>query len=163
MYTNKNKLPNFFKTQWIRLLFGLIFFILAIVRLVTLPELEADLEGYIDGLFGVSCNLMTGLFWFVAALTEHNSECVKALEKRVIQLEDRSITDIEEVEPNLFVAKRYCGPDKEVKPQPPKSGSKIEKPKNTITVIVTKDGKTTTTEVSVDDADFNKIVKKVLD
>lgn len=163
MYTNKNKLPNFFKTQWLRLLFGLIFFILAVVRLVTLPELEVNSEGYIDGLFGVSCNLMTGLFWFVAALTEHNSECVKALEKRVIQLEDRCITDIEEVEPNYFVAKRRLGPDKETKPQPPKSGSRVEKPKNTVTVTITKDGKTTETTYSAEDFDLNKIVRKALD
>lgn len=163
MYTNKNKLPNFFKTQWLRLLFGLIFFILAIVRLVKLPELEVDLEGYIDGLFGVSCNLMTGLFWVVAALTEYNSECIKALEKRVIQLEDRCITDIDEVGPNHFVAKRRLGPDKEVKPQPPKSGSKVEKPKNTVTVTITKDGKTTETTYSAEDFDLNKIVRKALD
>ena len=163
MYTNKNELPKFWKTQWFRLLIALALFILAIVRLVKLPELEADLEGYIDGLFGVSCNLMTGMFFVVASLTEHNSECIQALEKRVIQLEDRCITDIEEVEPNHFVAKRYCGPDKETKPQPPKTGSKVEKPKNTVTVIVTKDGKTTEATYSAEDFDLNKIVRKALD
>ena len=113
MYINRNELPKFLKTQWFRLLLGLIFFLLAIVRLVKLPELEVDLEGYIDGLFGVSCNLMTGMFWFVSAVMEHNSDCIRALEKRVIQLEDQCITDVDEVEPNHFVAKRRLGPDKE--------------------------------------------------
>jgi hypothetical protein len=53
------------------------------------------------------------MFWVVSAIMEHNSDCIRALEKRVIQLEDRAITDIEEVEHNHFIAKRYCGPDKE--------------------------------------------------
>jgi hypothetical protein len=99
------------------------------------------------------------MFWVCSAIMEHNSDCIRALEKRVIQLEDRCITDIDEVEPNYFVAKRRCGPDKEEKP---KTGSKIEKP-NTVKVIVTKNGKTTETEYLVEDADFNEIMKKVLD
>ncbi len=162
MYINRNKLPNFFKTQWFRLMFALAFFVLAIVILAR-PANTETVEGLADttaDMFSAVCNIITGMFWICSAIMEHNSDCIRALEKRVIQLEDRAITDIEEPEPNHFVAKRYCGPDKEEKP---KTGSKIEKPKNTITVTVTKDGKTTTTEVSVDDADFNEIVRKALD
>jgi hypothetical protein len=98
------------------------------------------------------------MFWVYSAVTEHNSNCIQALEKRVIQLEDRCITDIDEVEPNYFVAKRRCGPDKEEKPKP----VKVEKP-NTIKVIVTKNGKTTETEYLMEDADFNEIMKKALE
>lgn len=162
MYTNKNKLPSFFKTQWFRLLIALAFFVVAIVLLCRPTDTET-LEGLKEttvDMFNVVLTIMNGMIWVVAALIEHNSECIKALEKRVIQLEDQCITDIDEVGPNHFVAKRRLGPDKEEKP---KTGSKIEKPKNTITVTVTKDGKTTETTYSAEDFDLNKIVRKALD
>jgi hypothetical protein len=161
MYINRNELPKFWKTQWFRLLFALAFFVLALVILARPADTET-VEGLANttaDMFSAVCNIITGMFWICSAIMEHNSECIRALEKRVIQLEDRCITDIDEVEPNHFVAKRYCGPDKEEKP---KTGSKIEKP-NTVKVIVTKNGKTTETEYLVEDADFNEIMKKVLD
>lgn len=162
MYINKNELPKFWKTQWVRLLIALGFFAIAIVMLARPANMETieGLEQTVGDLFGALCNILTGMFWVCSAITEHNSECIQALEKRVIQLEDKCITDIDEVEPNHFVAKRRCGPDKEEKP---KTGSKIEKPKNTITVTVTKDGKTTEATYSAEDFDLNKIVRKALD
>ena len=162
MYINKNELPKFWKTQWFRLLFALAFFVIAIVILCKPADTET-LEGLADttaDMFSAVCNILTGMFWVCSAVIEYNSDCIKALEKRVIQLEDRAITDIEEVEHNHFVAKRYCGPDKEEKP---KTGSKVEKPKNTITVTVTKDGKTTETTYSAEDFDLHKIVEKAFD
>mgnify|MGYP003298024537 CR=1 FL=1 len=162
MYINRNELPKFWKTQWFRLLFALAFFIVAIVMLARPADMETmeGLKQAVGDMFGALCNILTGMFWIVSALNEHNSECIQALEKRVIQLEDQCITDIDEVEPNHFVAKRRCGPDKEEKP---KTGSKVEKPKNTITVTITKDGKTTEATYSADDFDLNKIVRKALD
>ena len=153
MYINRNELPKFWKTQWFRLLFALAFFIMALVLLARPADMETT-EGAkqtVIDMFSALCNIITGMFWVVSAITEHNSACIQALEKRVIQLEDRCITDIDEVEPNHFVAKRYCGPDKE------------EKPKNTITVTITKDGKTTEATYSAEDFDLNKIVRKALD
>lgn len=161
MYTNKNELPKFFKTQWFRLLFALAFFVIAIVMLCRPVDMETmeGLKQAVGDLFSALCNIITGMFWVISALTEHHSECIQALEKRMIALEDRAITDIDEVEPNHFVAKRRLGPDKEEKP---KTGSKIEKPKNTVTVTITKDGKTTEATYSADDFDLNKIVRKAL-
>ena len=160
MYLNRNELPKFWKTQWFRLLFALAFFIMALVMLARPADMETieGLKQAVGDMFGALCNILTGMFWVCSAITEHNSECIQALEKRVIQLEDRAITDIEEVEPNYFVAKRYCGPDKEEKPKP----VKVEKP-NTVKVIVTKNGKTTETEYLMEDADFNEIMKKALE
>lgn len=115
MYINKNRLPSFFKTQWLRLLVALVFFVIAIVILCR-PANTETLEGLADttaDMFSAVCNILTGMFWVCSAVIEHNSECIRALERRVIQLEDRCITDIEEVGHNHFVAKRYCGPDKE--------------------------------------------------
>ena len=162
MYINRNELPKFWKTQWFRLLFALAFFVMAIVLLARPADTET-VEGLANttaDMFSAVCNIITGMFWICSAIMEHNSDCIRALEKRVIQLEDRCITDIDEVEPNHFVAKRYCGPDKEEKP---KTGSKVEKPKNTITVTITKDGKTTEATYSAEDFDLNKIVRKALD
>lgn len=160
MYTNKNELPKFWKTQWFKLLIALAFFVIALVMLARPVDMETPegLKQAVGDMFSALCNIITGMFWVVSAITEHNSECIKALEKRVIQLEDRCVTDIDEVEPNHFIAKRKLGPDKEEKPKP----IKAEKP-NTVKVIVTKNGKTTETEYLVEDADFNKIMKKVLD
>ena len=162
MYINNNRLPSFFKTQWFRLLIALAFLVLAIVMLCRPADTETleGLEKTTANMFGALCNILTGMFWAGSAVVEHNSECIKALEKRVIQLEDRAITDIEEVGHNHFVAKRKLGPDKN---EPPKTGSKGEKPKNIITVTVTKDGKTTETTYSAEDFDLNKIVRKALD
>ena len=115
MYINRNELPKFWKTQWFRLLFALAFFVLAIVILARPADTET-VEGLANttaDMFSAVCNIITGMFWICSAIMEHNSDCIKALERRVIQLEDRAITDIEEPEPNHFVAKRYCGPDKE--------------------------------------------------
>lgn len=162
MYINKNELPKFWKTQWFRLLFALAFFVMAIVALARPADMETieGLRQVVGDLFSALCNILTGMFWVWSAVTEHNSDCIQALEKRVIQLEDQCITDIDEVEPNHFVAKRRCGPDKEEKP---KTGSKVEKLKNTITVTITKDGKTTEATYSAEDFDLNKIVRKALD
>lgn len=162
MYINKNELPKFWKTQWLRLLFALAFLIVAIVMLARPADMET-MEGMkqaIGDLFGALCNILTAMFWVWSAIAEYNSECIQALEKRVIQLEDHCITDIDEVEPNYFVAKRRLGPDKVEKT---KTGSKIEKPKNTVTVTITKDGKTTEATYSAEDFDLNKIVRKALD
>ena len=162
MYINRNELPKFWKTQWFRLMFALAFFVIAIVMLARPADMET-VEGLADttaDMFSAVCNIITGMFWICSAIMEHNSDCIRALEKRVIHLEDQCITDIDEVEPNHFVAKRRLGPDKEEKP---KTGSKIEKPKNTITVTITKDGKTTEATYSADDFDLNKIVRKALD
>lgn len=161
MYINRNELPKFWKTQWFRLMFALAFFVLALVILARPADTET-VEGLANttaDMFSAVCNIITGMFWICSAIMEHNSDCIRALEKRVVQLEDKCITDIDEVEPNHFIAKRRCGPDKEDKP---KTGSKIEKP-NTVKVIVTKNGKTTETEYLIEDADFNKIMKKALD
>lgn len=165
MYINNNELPKFWKTQWFRLLFALAFFVIAIVMLARPVDMETmeGLKQAVGDLFSALCNILTGMFWVVSALSEHHSECIQALEKRVIQLEDKCITDVEEVGPNHFEVKRRLGPDKEDRPQPPKSGSRIEKPKNTITVTVTKDGRTTETTYSAEDFDLNKIVREALD
>jgi hypothetical protein len=114
MYINRNELPKFWKTQWFRLLFALAFFALALIILARPADMETieGLRQVIGDLFSALCNIITGMFWVVSAVTEHNSECIRALEKRVIQLEDQCITDVDEVEPNHFVAKRRCGPDK---------------------------------------------------
>jgi hypothetical protein len=88
---------------------------MAIVILARPADMETieGLRRVTGDLFSALCNILTGMFWVVSAIMEHNSDCIRALEKRVIQLEDRCITDIDEVEHNHFVAKRRCGPDKE--------------------------------------------------
>jgi hypothetical protein len=115
VYRNRNELPKFWKTQWFRLLIATAFFILALVMLARPADMETveGMKRTVGDMFSALCNILTGMFWVYSAVTEHNSACIQALEKRVIQLEDRAITDIEEPEPNHFIAKRYCGPDKE--------------------------------------------------
>jgi hypothetical protein len=114
MYTNRNELPKFLKNQWFRLLIALAFFIMALVILARPADTETieGLKQAVGDMFSAVCNIITGMFWVWSAITEHNSDCIRALEKRVIQLEDQAITDIDEVEPNHFIAKRRCGPDK---------------------------------------------------
>lgn len=158
-------MPSFFKTQWWRLLLSLACFIMFIVQACK-PTNWTTPEGIQDSVcicIGMIMWIVSCATWSIMAFIDWHDKCVEAIEKRLNTLEQRAITDIDEVGPNHFEVKRKLGPDKEVRPQPPKSGSRIEKPKNTVTVTVTKDGKMTETTYSIEDFDLNKIVRKALD
>jgi hypothetical protein len=96
-------MPSFFKTQGLRILVSLLSLVLAIIYLVA---------G--DGFNGIYW-LLSSVVWMSLANTGYNEECIKVLLKRIEQLENRAITDIDEISRNNFMVRRRLGPDKEDK------------------------------------------------
>lgn len=106
---------NYFKTQWWRLLCGFMCFIYCIVIAWT-SGATAD---SIDGLYHLLGDVIrfgtwfiASCFWFIISFISYNEECIKALNKRIEALENRAITDIDEISKNNFIVRRKLGPDK---------------------------------------------------
>lgn len=93
----------YFKTQWRKLLICFASLVLALISLVEGEEINC-----------LSWSLSAAV-WAAGANSSHNEDCIKALEKRVSQLENRAITDIDEISKNNFMVRRRLGPDKEGK------------------------------------------------
>lgn len=109
-------MPSYFKTQGWRLFVSLVCLIYAFVIAFTSTAVIDSVEGL--GLF--IGDLVRVLMWFAASCTwaimsfiNYHEDCIKELNKRLSKLENRAITDIEELSDNHFVCKRKLGPDKE--------------------------------------------------
>ena len=110
------------KTQWWRLLLGLVCLIFACVYAFQPAADESTLEGVRENLktmINATSWLLSCLLWFVISFLNWHEDCIRELDKknrdleeRVEALENRAITDIDEVNPNHFVARRRLGPDK---------------------------------------------------
>ncbi len=96
-------MPSFFKTQGHRILVSLLSLVLAIIYLVA--------GNAINGIYW----LLSSAVWMSLANTGYNEECIKVLLKRIEHLENRAITDIDEISRNNFMVRRRLGPDKEDK------------------------------------------------
>ena len=108
---------SYFKTQWFRFAIGLLFFIFALVYLFqpagdpnTLEGLQQDFKNEVNTLSW----FLSSILWFTISFIDWNKDNIKKLRSRIDELEQKAITDIDEVGPNHFVAKRRCGPDKDV-------------------------------------------------
>ena len=114
---------SYIKTQWWRLLLGLVCLIFACVYAFQPAADESTLEGVRENLktmFKVTSWLFSCLLWFVTSFLNWHEDCIweldkknRDLEERIEALENRAITDIDEVNPNHFVARRRLGPDKD--------------------------------------------------
>lgn len=115
---------SYFKSQWYSLLFALISLGVCIYIICTT---HTTFDGTAESLYQVvrevfSCIgwFLTFVYWVQISRITYNQECiedlntkVKELEIRIKELENRAVTDIEEVNPNHYVVKRKLGPDKE--------------------------------------------------
>ena len=107
---------SYFKTQWWRLLCALACLIYCIVIVCTSTAVADSVEG-VYMLLGdvINCGawFLASCFWCIISFVAHNSACIEKLDKRVEALENRAITNIDQVKPNHFIVKRRLGPDKE--------------------------------------------------
>lgn len=108
----------YFKTQWWRLLCALVCLVYSGVVAFNSTAVADSVEG-VYLLLGdvVQCAtwFIASCCWCIMSFVSHNEDCIKALEKRVAQLENRAITDIDEISKNNFMVRRRLGPDKEGK------------------------------------------------
>ena len=95
---------SFWKKYWFGMLVGISCTIMAIVFMFVE---DAD--------FAVLGFSVVSAIWFGGAYIGYNRDCIKALAKRVADLEANAITDIEEESPNYYMVKRRLGTDKEEK------------------------------------------------
>jgi hypothetical protein len=58
--------------------------------------------------------LLSGLYWIGSSVILNNRDNIKKLHERVSELENRSITEIEQTAPNHYTCFRRLGPDKNV-------------------------------------------------
>ena len=113
---------SYLKTQWFRLAMAVACFIPIILICCTSTATTETVEGLtivVKDVLHCGCWFLASCFMLVVSMVDHNSDCIKKLhrrveklESRVADLENRSITDIDEVGPNHFVARRRLGPDK---------------------------------------------------
>ena len=89
----KNNEISYFKTQWFRLFLGILFIVLAFIRLLS-PAIDTStlegLQAYADDLSCVVFYLLSGIVWIISSLTSHNEARIEQLEKRVSELENRA-------------------------------------------------------------------------
>lgn len=113
---------SYIKTQWWRLILAALCFVPIIVICCTSTATSETLEGLttlMSEVFRCGSWLLASCFWLIMSMVDHNEDCIRklnskvhTLEEKVQALENRAITDIDEVGPNHFVARRRLGPDK---------------------------------------------------
>ena len=109
---------SYFKTQWWRLLCGLMCLIYAVVIICTsivTDDTVANLSDLLTEVVRIVLWLMASCNWFIISFISYNEDCIKELDKRVKQLETWAITDIDEISKNNLMVRRRLGPDKEEK------------------------------------------------
>lgn len=108
----------YFKTQWWRLAMALFCIVYSIVILCTSTAEATSFEGtylllrdVIDSIVW----LLSGVFWIIMSMIDHNEDCIRELNKRVTELEQKAITNIVIDSDYRVSALRKLGPDKNVK------------------------------------------------
>ena len=113
------KKVSYIKTQWFRLLIGLACFTYALVIIFTSDNvvMTDSLENMYIGVKEFTGCLgwtLTGITWLVMSFIEYNSDRIEQLEKRISNLEQRAVTDIDKISDNNFMVRRRLGPDKDI-------------------------------------------------
>lgn len=108
---------SYFKTQWWRLLFGTIALVLCFVFLFqpagdssTLEGLDQDLSNSMTAVAW----LVNALVWYFCSFADWSHKRIETMNKRIEKLEEHCITDLDPTTPGNYIARRRCGPDKDV-------------------------------------------------
>jgi hypothetical protein len=67
---------------------------------------EQDLEGVLQ--------LILAIYWIGSSVISYNSWNIQELNKRLKKVEEHAITDLDPTSPGNYIARRRCGPDKDV-------------------------------------------------
>lgn len=113
------KKVSYIKTQWFRLLISLICFTFVFVIIFTSDNvvMTDSLENMYIGVKEFTNCLgwtLTGITWLIMSFIEYNSDRIEQLEKRISNIEQRAVTDIDKISDNNFMVRRRLGPDKDI-------------------------------------------------
>ena len=104
---------SYWKNYWFNLVAGIFHTLLCFHFLATEQDLTAVLQ------------LILAIYWIGSSVIAYNSSNIRELDKRLKRVEEQAITDLDPTSPGNYIARRRCGPDKDV-PYPEEEPS-IEK------------------------------------
>jgi hypothetical protein len=107
----------YFKTQLWRLAMALFCIVCSIVIICTSTAEATSFEGtylLLRDVIDSTVWILSGLFWLIMSMIDHNEDCIRELNKRVTELEKKAITDIVIDSDYQVNALRKLGPDKNV-------------------------------------------------
>ena len=109
---------SYWKNWWFHFAIGIVNFLGCFYFLATDQDLAG--VGY----------LISGLYWIGSSVIMNNRENIRELNKRLKEVEEHAITDLDPTSPGNYIARRRCGPDKDV-PYPGEEPSIDERIKKT--------------------------------
>jgi hypothetical protein len=108
---------SYIKTQWWRVIISFFCILVAIHYLAQPAPDETTLEG-VRLASKYMCNaiswLVSGLIWAAMSFVNWHDGCIRELDKRLKKVEEQAITDLDPEGNGNYIARRRCGPDKEV-------------------------------------------------
>ena len=109
---------SYWKNWWFHFVVGIVHFLICFHFLATNQDMA-----------GVG-QLIGGLYWIGSSVIMNNRENIRELNKRLKKVEEHAITDLDLTSPGNYIARRRCGPDKDV-PYPGEEPSIDERIKKT--------------------------------
>ena len=91
---------SYWKNYWFQFSVGILNILLSIHHLATNEDLLCV------------ARLLSGLYWIGSSVIMNNRDNIKKLNERITELENRAVTDIDQLAPNHYVLVRQLGPDK---------------------------------------------------
>lgn len=110
-------MTNYIKTQWWRVLIYFFCLLYAIHFAAQPAPDESTLEGVkLTTQYMINCVswMISALFWAYMSISNWHEDSIRELDKRVKNLENGAITDIDKTGPNAYTVRRRLGPDKDV-------------------------------------------------
>ncbi len=93
---------SYWKNWWFHFAVGIVHVVFCFYFLAT----NQDLLGV--------CQLIGGLYWIGSSVIINNRENIHELNERLKKVEERAITDLDPEGQGNYIARRRCGPDKDV-------------------------------------------------
>ena len=108
---------SYIKTQWWKVLIS-VFCLLVVMHFLAQPAPdESTLEGVkltLQYMINAVSWLVSGLIWAVMSFVNWHEDCIRELDKRLKRVEEHAITDLDPKGNGNYIARRRCGPDKDV-------------------------------------------------
>lgn len=108
---------SYIKSQWWRVLISFFCLLVAIHYAAQPAPDESTLEGVKLTLqYMINCVswLVSALIWVGMSFSNWHDDCIRELDTRLKKVEAQAITDLDPTSPGNYIARRRCGPDKDV-------------------------------------------------
>ena len=110
-------MTSYIKTQWWRVIISVFCLLLAIHYLAQPAPDESTFEGVkltLQYMINAVSWIVTGLIWAAMSFIDWHEDCIRELDKRFKKVEEHAITDLDPEGNGNYIARRRCGPDKDV-------------------------------------------------